>query len=185
MTGPLEREIKLRFDSGASARDAVLALGARPLRPRRLQADALLDRDGAALRSAQCALRVRIEDGSAFVTFKGPPQASTMKVREEIETSIGDGPIAITLFERLGYTVWFRYEKYREEFELGGITIAIDETPIGPYVELEGQAEGIESIASALGRAPSDYVVASYRSLFAQHCAERGVEPSDMLFDQR
>lgn len=185
MTGLLEREIKLRFDTGASARAAVLALNARPLRPRRLQSDALLDRDDASLGKSQRALRVRIEDGHSFVTFKGPPQQSTMKVREEIETPVGDGALALTIFERLGYTVWFRYEKYREEFALDGVTVAIDETPIGTFVELEGSAEGIASIAAALGRGPADYVVASYRSLFVEHCAERGIQRSHMLFDRR
>jgi adenylate cyclase class 2 len=182
MTGTLEREIKLRFESGAAARQAIASSGARLLRPRRLQSDALLDRDGAPLRGAGCVLRVRIEEDRAFLTFKGAPQLSTMKVREELESGVADGPLVIGVFERLGYSVWFRYEKYREEFALDDVTIAIDDTPIGTFVEIEGPAAGIEAAAAALGRGPSDYVVLSYRALFLQYCDERGIEPSHMLY---
>ena len=46
----LEREIKLRFDSADEARVRVLAMGATPLRGRRLQEDALLDTPDGSLR---------------------------------------------------------------------------------------------------------------------------------------
>lgn len=183
MTGTLEREIKLRFDSADAARRAVLSIGARPLRPRRLQSDAVLDRDSGELRSSGCALRVRIEGDRAFLTFKGTPQPSAMKLREELETSVGDGTLAIGIFERLGYRVSFRYEKFREEFGLDDAVVAIDDTPIGTFVEIEGSAIAIETAAAALGRVPADYVTLSYRSLFVQYCSERGLERHDMLFE--
>ena len=182
MTGTVEREIKLRFQSASAAREAIVSAGARPLRARRLQSDVILDRRGAPLRDAGCVLRVRIEEERAFLTFKGTPQPSTMKLREELETAVGDGPLVIAVFERLGYSVSFRYEKYREEFTLADATIAVDDTPIGTFVEIEGSAAGIEAVAAALGRGPSDYIVLSYRALFLEHCAERGVEASQMLF---
>ena len=52
-----------------------------------------------------------------------------MKLREELETSIGDGALVLAMLERLGFRVWFRSEKYREEFALADVVIAIDETP--------------------------------------------------------
>ena len=39
-----------------------------------------------------------------------------MKVREELETLVGDGEVLLRVLEELGLHVWFRYEKYREEF---------------------------------------------------------------------
>lgn len=183
MAGPLEREIKLRFDTADEARAAVLATGATVIRPRRLQSDALLDTSAGTLRETRCALRVRIEPERAFVTFKGPPQPSTMKLREELESIVGDGPLLINIFERLGFAVWFRYEKYREEYELGDVTVAIDETPIGTFVEIEGSAAGIHETANMLGRGPLEYMLSSYRALFVQHCAERGREAGHMVFE--
>jgi adenylate cyclase class 2 len=180
-----EREIKLRFDSPAAARDAVVAAGATPLSPRRLQSDLIVDTEEAELRSRRCALRVRLEPARAFLTFKGPPQRSTMKVREELETAVDDGVMLLAILERLGYRVYFRYEKFREEFGLDHVVLAIDETPIGTFVEIEGTADGIADAASRLGRGPDDYIVDSYRALFVQECTSRGVEPGHMIFEPR
>ena len=179
----LEREVKLRFDSATDARRAVAKAGATPLRPRRLQSDALVDTDDGLLRNSRCALRVRTETGQSVVTFKGPPQPSIMKLREELETAVGDGRLVIDLLDRLGFRVWFRSQKYREEFSFGGVTVAIDETPVGTFVELEGTDEGITAAAIALGRGPRDYVIESYRTLFVQHCLVRQIDPGHMLFD--
>ena len=38
-------------------------------------------------------------------------------------------------------------------------------------------------MAQALGRGPADYLLESYRELFVRHCEQRGVPPTDMLFD--
>ena len=60
----LEREVKLRFDSAESARDAVLAAGATPLRGRRLQEDLPARHRRRELRRRRCVLRVRIENAA-------------------------------------------------------------------------------------------------------------------------
>jgi adenylate cyclase class 2 len=182
MAATLEREIKLRFDSAAAARAAVLAAGAAPARVRRLQEDCLLDTADNQLRQRRCGLRVRMESGKGLLTFKGPVQPSIEKVRPEIETVVGDGPLLIQILEELGFHVWFRYQKYREEFTLGDVIVAVDETPVGVFVEIEGGA-GIAAMAQALGRGPADYLLDSYRGLFVRHCEQLGTPPTDMLFD--
>jgi adenylate cyclase class 2 len=182
MSGNVEREIKLRFETPDAARQAVLRLGATTLRGRRLQEDALLDTPDGALKRRGCALRVRAEAGRHFLTFKGPVQPSAMKLRAEIETVIGDADPVTHILEELGFQVWFRYQKYREEFSHGDVTIAIDETPLGTFVEIEGADAGIRAAAESLGRSERDYVVSSYRTLFLAECEKRGVAPSDMLF---
>jgi adenylate cyclase, class 2 len=179
----LEREIKLRFPTAEIARDAVIAAGCTPLLGRRLQEDALLDTDDEQLRRRRCVLRVRVENGKSRVTFKGPVQPSTMKVREEVETLVGDGEVLLRVFEELGLHVWFRYEKYREEFSHEDVTVAIDETPVGVFVEIEGSEPGIAAMAESLGRSGADYIVDSYRSLFLQYREEFGLTGPDMLFD--
>jgi adenylate cyclase, class 2 len=186
MTTPttLEREVKLRFGSVEEARDAVTSAGAAPLRCRRLQEDALLDDNAETLRKRCCALRVRVESGRSLVTFKGPVQVSPMKLREEIETVIGDGETMLRCFEQLGYGVWFRYQKYREEYALSDVIVAIDETPVGVFVEVEGDEHGIIEATRALGRTPDDFVLDSYRSLFMEHRRAHGLPATDMLFDE-
>ena len=179
----LEREVKLRFDSAEEARDAVLAAGATPLHGRRLQEDALLDTASDSLRDRACCLRIRMENGKSRITFKGPVQDSPMKLREEFETLVGDGVLLLRVFEELGYRVWFRYEKYREEFSHEDVTVAIDETPVGVFVEIEGSESGITAMAAAMGRGPTDYILDSYRGLFLQHREALGLTGADMLFD--
>ena len=89
----------------------------------------------------------------------------------------------LRVLHELGLHVWFRYEKYREEFAREDVIVAIDETPVGVYVEIEGSEEGITTMAEALGRNPSDYIVDSYRGLFLTLREKLGLTGTDMVFD--
>jgi adenylate cyclase class 2 len=180
----LEREIKLRFPSADAARERILGseLGATLLRSRRLQQDSLLDTVDNTLYGRQSALRLRREDSKYVLTFKGPVQPGLMKLREEHETEVGDAAVLLTIFDELGLRVWFRYEKYREEYAATGVVIAVDETPIGVFVEIEGAEDHIARAAAALGKGPADYLTASYRALYLEHCRDRGIQPGDMIF---
>ena len=99
-----------------------------------------------------------------------------------METAVGDGALLVAILERAGFRIWFRYEKYREEFTFQDVIIAIDETPIGTFVEIEGSDRGITAAAFLLERGPGDYILESYRSLFVRFCEERGVPATDMVF---
>jgi adenylate cyclase, class 2 len=180
---PVEREVKLRFDSPGAARTALGELGARPLRPRRLQDDVLLDSDDGRLQRSGCTLRVRRDGEHSAVTWKGPAQAGPMKTREEIETVVGRAEDVQRILASLGFVPRFRYQKFREELALDGLVVAIDETPVGTFVELEGDEATIAAVAQRLGRGPADYVVASYRSLFLEFRQARGGLGPDMIFD--
>jgi adenylate cyclase class 2 len=184
MAAILEREIKLCFRHAEEAREAILAAGATPLRGRRLQEDCLLDTPDDQLRRRRCVLRVRMECGKTLLTFKGPVQASPMKLREEMETIVGDGLMLLRVLEELGFRVWFRYQKFREEFAHEDVTIALDETPVGTFVEIEGSERGIREMAAALARNPDDYLLDSYRGLFVKYCETRGLPITDMLFEE-
>jgi adenylate cyclase class 2 len=178
----IEREIKLQFDSADEARTAILAAGAAPLKCRRLQEDALFDTSDESLRRSGCALRVRSESGRSLLTYKGPIQRSRMKTREEHETVVSDGDVLTRVLESLGLHVWFRCQKFREEFAAEDATIALDETPIGTFVEIEGGERAIEQMARALGRTESDYVLDSYRGLFLRRREQLGLSGADMMF---
>jgi adenylate cyclase class 2 len=183
-TSKLEREVKLRFTSPEAAREVVLQSGATPLRGRRLQEDCLLDTEDGALRDRGAVLRVRLEAGKSRITFKGPPLPSPVKVREELETVVGDGEVVVGILEELGLRSWFRYQKYREEFAYEDVILAIDETPVGTFVELEGSEDGIATVAKLLGRSPGEYVLDSYRTLFVRWQREQQVTGRDMVFDE-
>jgi len=183
MAATLEREIKLRFDDAEAARAAILGAGATPLRGRRLQEDFLLDTVDDDLRRRRCVLRVRVESGKSLLTFKGPVQPAVVKLREELETVVGDGMLVVCILEQLGFRVWFRYQKYREEFARDDVIVAVDETPVGTFVEIEGGERGIADTAEALGRGRDDYVLDSYLRLYQVDCKVRGIAVTHMLFD--
>ncbi len=42
----------------------------------------------------------------------------------------------------------------------------MDHTPIGDFIEIEGDAEGIDKAAAQLGYSKSDYITNNYMTLF-------------------
>lgn len=183
MAAGLEREIKLRFDDADTARRAIRAAGGELAAAKRRQHDCLVDWPDRRLAAQRTALRVRVEPTRGWITYKGPVQDSMMKLREEIESEIGDAPAVLLLLQRLGLEVWFRYEKDREEYACDGTLVALDDTPIGTYVEIEGEEAAIVRVAERLGRGPADYVRDSYFRLFQQYCERQGIAAAHMLFD--
>src|SRR5262249_1174747 len=150
----LEREVKLRFDSLEQARAAVTAARATLVRPRRLQHDVLFDTTDGQLRQRGCVLRLRHENGTGVITFKGPVVPSAMKLRTEHETGVASPDAMRAVLEGLGFPPWFTYEKYREEYSLPGVIVAIDDTPIGTFVEVEGGETEILATTRLLGQTP-------------------------------
>ncbi len=177
----IEREIKLEYPSVEAARAAVGALGLPLLRARRLQQDALYDTPDGSLRARHCALRLRLDDARSILTFKGPPERGVMKVRPEFETGTTDAAATRAIIDALGYRVVFRYQKYREEYGDASCVVSIDESPVGVFLELEGEETRITALAATLGFTPARYVTASYHRLHAERGAALGLGP-DMLF---
>jgi len=179
----LEREVKIKFPDPDRARAALAKIGAAPLRPRRLQDDTLFDTADGVLRAKRAVVRLRREPDRAFLTFKGPVQPGTMKIREEQETEVGDAEVLRRVLRELGLHAWFRYQKFREEFQAPGVVIALDETPVGTYLEIEGSEEGILTAADALGCSQADFILNSYRGLFIAFAQTHNITARDMLFD--
>ena len=177
----IEREIKLSFASVDEARAALEAAGAVPHAPRRLQDDSLYDTSSKTLMAGRSLLRLRRDGSRAVVTFKGPVTPGVMKAREEIESAVDDGDAFAAMFAALGFKPWWRYQKYREEFRADGVIAAIDETPAGVFVEIEGEERGIAHLARGIGRGPSDYILDSYHAVWVK---AKGADAGDMIFDQ-
>jgi len=120
----------------------------------------------------------------ATVTYKGPAIRERYQSREEIEFQVSDAEAFTHLLERLGYLPGFRYEKYRTKFATAGEPgiIALDETPIGVFLELGGAKSWIDGAAGRLGFALSAYSTQSYAALYSQYRQEtEGFRP-DMIF---
>jgi adenylate cyclase class 2 len=161
-----ETEIKLRVGA-AAARDALKRAGGRLVHPREFEDNLLFDDPRGTLGTAAAILRLRVTPRGGLLTFKGARRLEDgLKTREEIETEVDDAEAFRLILERLGFKPAFRYQKYRETWSLEGQTVVVDETPIGDFVEIEGEAEGIHRAAEALGFARADYLTDSYVALF-------------------
>jgi len=154
-------------ESPEAARQAVARLGAQPVRPRHLEDNLLFDDAAGSLRGQGHVLRLRRTPEGALLTFKGPGRAQPgVKSREEIETGVTDADATQVILERLGFRPVFRYQKYRETYRWKDQEIVIDETPIGTFLEIEGDVDGIRAAAAGLGFQPSDFITDSYIGLF-------------------
>jgi adenylate cyclase, class 2 len=182
-SGPTETEIKIALTDARSATALLTAKDFQIIKPRVFEANIVLDTPHNLLRSSGRLLRIRCEQ-DCILTYKGPAVRSRHKSREEIEVRVSDPAAAQLILKNLGYFPTFRYEKYRTEFarqsDQGLITL--DETPIGCFLELEGESEWIDHAAMDLGFDESQYITESYGSLYRRHCETLGVEPSDMVF---
>ena len=189
---PVETEIKVWLHNPEEFRAQIRALGAKMLTSRHFEDNFVLDSPDGFLRSRACLLRVRKTNERESVTFKGPPMPSLLfKSREELETNVESAKTMLEIFERLGLTVWFRYQKFREEYMVasepgpeGEIRLAVDQTPIGDFAELEGSEDAIRVVANKLGFEESQYLRESYYALYAAFCRARGQEPGMMVFPE-
>ena len=210
-----ETEIKLKIEDVKALRRVLKKLRARPVGTglgRVHQENVIFDTPQGGLAKHGQLLRIRTETPDArgnskkapskpraVLTFKRPVASDPHhvphghhKVREEIEMEVSHAANLVAIFEGLGMSGWFRYEKYRTTFRLPaskewarGLLIELDETPIGTFVELEGPAPAIDRAASELGYSKRDYVLKNYLSLYVEECRRKGEQPVHMLFPRR
>lgn len=179
-----EVEIKLPFASAAIAHERLRAAGAALAGERVFEDNAVYDRHDRELRRTDRLLRVRRAGSRGWLTVKGPvPGEARHKVRVELEIAVADPERIDAMLRLLGYEVAWRYQKYRTVYDVGGVEACVDETPIGCWVELEGDPEGIDRVAAALGCIPAQYVRATYRELAEDHAARTGREVCDLVID--
>jgi len=211
-----ETEIKLKIIDLRAFRRALKRIGARLAGPgsgRVHEENLIFDTPQGGLAKHGQLLRIRIETPDArgksgrqnskqrvILTFKRPVAGSRgdhsgsrhYKVREEIELQVSEAAALAKIFEGLGMSGWFRYEKYRTTFQLPaskawarGLLIELDETPIGTFVELEGPVEAIDRAAHELGFSKADYVLKNYLLLYMEDCRKKGRQPYNMVFAEQ
>ncbi len=129
-----------------------------------------------------CLLRLRKSD-KITLTFKKPLEKSQFKVMEEYETEVTDFKKTETILNMLGYLKAFRYQKRRQVFELQDALIALDETPIGNFIEIEGEKDKIKKVAGLLNLPMECGTSKTYMELYREYCRINNLTPADMLFD--
>lgn len=159
-------------------------LGFRRKSEREFESNTIWDTADQSLRASGEIVRLREYGPLRLLTYKGPAQAGKHKRREELESDLTSLDALERIFTRLGLTPNFRYEKYRSEYQRDGANgvVTVDETPIGNFIELEGEANWIDQTTRELGFAESSYLTGSYATLYINHCRALGIEPEHMTF---
>ena len=180
-----EIEVKLPCED-LVVRAEKLRISARRLgRPSHFESNDLYDDADGRLTGSGRVLRLRRAGDTASLTFKGPARFTDgLKMREERETRVSDPAETEAILIALGLTRRFRYEKRREEWTFEGCAVALDETPIGNFVEVEGDPPGIRRAVVALGLDFADAVPYTYARLYAERRKKDPSLPPDMVFPE-
>lgn len=168
-----EIEVKIRIDDPKAWREKVLARGAVLARDRHLETNVLFDFASGALAQSGRALRLRTAGRRATLTFKGEKRASrSFKVREEFETQVRDPKEARRILKALGLREVFAYRKRRTVLRKARLTVCLDETAAGNFLELEGERHEITRFARALGFRRADFITRGYVDLLKGRAEE-------------
>jgi len=172
-----EIEVKIRIGDPKAAREKILGLGAAVARDRHLETNVLFDFDSGALHRARRALRLRAAGRRATLTFKGEPRRSrSFKVREEFETQVREPKEMWKILKALGLKETFAYRKHRTVLRTSRLTICIDETAAGNFIELEGERHEITRFARSLGYGRADFITRSYVELIGDRGEAAGAD---------
>lgn len=176
----VERELKFHCGDLEALRERLRELEAERLGASGPEDNLIFDRRGE-LAAKGCILRLRTDRAGSRLTFKGPARfEGEVKVRAEFETRLEAPAELEEIFRRLGFAAVRRYQKRREEWQLGGVTVALDHTPIGDFVEFEG--EGAETVARRCGFDSEQAERRNYLELYDDHLRKHPDEPRDMVF---
>ena len=179
-----ETEIKLSLASADQGRRLLRHAGFRVHRRRVHEQNVVFDTPDQALRSRGELLRLRNSGGRAILTFKGRATARKHKSRVELETAVADSEMMRAILLSLGLKPHFWYEKYRTEYWTEGSPglATLDETPIGVFLELEGEPAWIDQAATSMGFTQASYITYSYGELYVSFRDRHGGNPSRMAF---
>jgi len=185
-----ETEVKIQIEDPRALRRQLKQFGFVLIHRKALEDNVLFDTPDRALRQVRSLLRIRRYGSRWTVTYKGTPEADRYyKSRVELESQLENPEAIRAIFLTLGLVPVFRYQKYRAEFALFAnrrrkpfLHLALDETPIGNYMELESSRAAIDRVARQLGYSRSDYNTASYGALYLEDCRRKQKKPSNMIF---
>lgn len=171
----VETEIKLRVtaDEQQHLRRTLDASEAEVKAPRQEEKNRLFDFSDGRLRRSGSTLRLRVYGGRACLTFKGPVQQDPkFKQRPEFETGVQDPAELEEILKALGLEPAARYDKFREirtwRLTSGTVEVCLDETPLGEFVEIEGESKTIEEALQILEWSDRESIRRSYVQLYRE-----------------
>jgi len=135
----IEGEVKAR--AREDTKEAILALGAVPMGTEEHH-DLYFNSPQRDFKETDEALRIRIKEDGARLTYKGPKLDSETKSRLEL-TAVIDDPLKMQqILESLGFVLSGTVKKRRTKYRLDDVVFAIDEVEgLGSFLEVEARGE--------------------------------------------
>ncbi len=133
----IEIEVKAMVEDPKQMERSLIELGATPIGIE-IQADTYYNAPHKDFKKTDEALRIRIQDGKAILTYKAPKIDAISKTRTEIQTEIGDSDSMGNILSALGFSPVATISKKRKNFRLGDFSISLDEVrDLGNFMEIE------------------------------------------------
>lgn len=182
MANYTETEVKLYVPYLEAVQARLETIGAELTAPRVYERNVRYDNAERTMTPAGIVLRLR-QDTRARLTYKAEGDVKNgITSRFEAEVEVSDFEAMETILDRLGYTPYMIYEKYRTTFELDGAEIVLDEMPYGNFVEIEGDEGTIEKVINRLGLQKVTRYDGSYSVLFERARRALGLTFTDLTF---
>jgi len=178
-----ETEIKLYVPDLKQVRQKLEAAKATLKAPRVYERNVRYDDAKHTLSPQGKTLRLR-KDTRVRLTYKDDGKlADGIISRFEAEVEVSNFDAMETILNKLGYSPYLVYEKYRTTYELDSAEIVLDEMPYGNFVEIEGQTETIKKLVATLELGKARSMEASYPVLFEQVRRKLGLKFTDLTFE--
>jgi len=133
----IEVEVKARVDDPKQLERSIIELGATPIGID-TQTDTYFNAEDRDFGKTDEALRIRVQDGKSFLTYKGPKLDKISKTRKEVEVKIIDPKNMGQILTLLGFLPVSTVIKKRKNFRIGDFFIALDEVrDLGNFIEIE------------------------------------------------
>lgn len=151
--------------------------------PRVLETNLRFDREDGSFEQNNIALRLR-QDKRIRLTFKeGNRVAQSFgSTRFEAEVEVSNFDAMWVILEKLGFHVYWKYEKFRTTYQLHHTEIVLDELPFGNFVEVEGEDAKIGEVIELLKLGSYQRYLISYSTLFSIAAERMGLTFKDLTF---
>ena len=181
----IELEAKLQVNNHQVLRDRLKELRAK-CQGEQLEINIYFDTTEGELLKGDRALRLRCVGEAMVLTYKGPPEHSKYKQRQEIQTSVADAEAVQSLLGELGFAQSLVFEKRRQSWLLDECRVELDSLPLlGDFVEVEGPSEAaIGQVLAKLGLEEADLIATPYPILLRAQLERTGNVSREIRFVQ-
>lgn len=134
-------EVEIKARCGPDVHHKILALGASALRIENHR-DIYFNSQVRDFKGTDEALRIRIKEDGAHLTYKGPKLDRLTKTRLELTSKIEGPEVMEKILVELGFVPSGEVRKRRIKYSLGETILAVDEVEgLGLFLEIEISAE--------------------------------------------